>query len=180
MTDAAIAVRVLGPPDAAAFQALRLAGLREAPSAFTASPEEEEHLPLTVVAGRLAGSEVQRVFGAFAGAELVGIVTTCRETRRKTRHRAVLQGVYVKASHRGLGVARALLSTALDHLDRSPGVQTILLAVTVGNQPALALYEALGFRSYGTAPAALLVDGQLHDEIQMARAVPPRTTNEQN
>ena len=46
--------RVLAPADAAAFQAIRLQGLVECPSAFASSAEEERDLPLAVVAERRA------------------------------------------------------------------------------------------------------------------------------
>ncbi len=47
--------------------------------------------------------------------------------------------------------------------------QQITLAVTAGNDAAVAAYESFGFKAYGAAPEALQVGGNFYDEIQMVR-----------
>lgn len=47
--------------------------------------------------------------------------------------------------------------------------QQIKLAVTAGNDAAVAAYESFGFKAYGAAPEALQVGGNFYDEIQMVR-----------
>jgi len=76
--DTRIHIRPLTPADAAAFQALRLAGLAEAPEAFSSSVEEERDLPLAVIAGRLAATADRAMLGAFDGADLAGVVGIVR------------------------------------------------------------------------------------------------------
>jgi ribosomal protein S18 acetylase RimI-like enzyme len=51
------------------------------------------------------------------------------------------------------------------------GVRQVLLTVTAGNDTALAMYEAFGFRVYGREPRALLVDGVFFDDLHMVREV---------
>lgn len=56
------------------------------------------------------------------------------------------------------------------------GLRQVTLAVTAGNESAVALYRSMGFEVYGREPHALLVDGVLHDDLQMVRmvhALPP-------
>ncbi|MGT2494139.1 hypothetical protein ACU4GD_35665 [Cupriavidus basilensis] len=71
-------IRLLTPADAGAFQALRLEGLLEAPTAFGSSFEEERELPLATIAGRLAATPGKAVIGAFehgdGAAALAGVV----------------------------------------------------------------------------------------------------------
>jgi RimJ/RimL family protein N-acetyltransferase len=43
--------------------------------------------------------------------------------------------------------------------------------VTAWNLAAIVLYEKMGFTSFGLEPAALLVNGEFHDEIYMVRSV---------
>ena len=52
--------RILLAADAAAFQALRLEGLRDSPTAFTSSYQEECDLPLLHVAERLIPMPIAR------------------------------------------------------------------------------------------------------------------------
>src|SRR5262245_37670863 len=81
--------------DAAAFQELRLFALRECPTAFSSSYEEECDIPLTRVGERLAAAPDRAVFGAFDNGTLVGMVGLLREQHRKLSHKAVVWGVYV-------------------------------------------------------------------------------------
>src|SRR5262249_1836695 len=58
-------IRRLLPADAAAFQSLRLQGLREAPTAFGSSHEEEQGTPVASVAERIATNTRGFIPGAF-------------------------------------------------------------------------------------------------------------------
>jgi hypothetical protein len=92
-----LVVRRLGPEDAAAFQALRLEGLERHPCAFAASHDEEVGHSLAEVAGRL---ERQPVFGAFDGADLIGVAGFAIPPPAKKRHKGLLWGVYVREAAR--------------------------------------------------------------------------------
>ena len=80
-------IRTLQPEDAAAYQALRLRGLAEVPTAFASSWEEEQGTPLEEVARRLRADETGAVFGALASSQLVGLAGVQRESMVKLRHR---------------------------------------------------------------------------------------------
>lgn len=107
-------VRVLGEADAAAFHALRQRGLREHPEAFGMSPEEMD--TVEVVASRFR-ADPQMAPGFVMGAsdpELVGIVGCARERGVKERHVALIWGMYVSRERRGSGIARQLLTAAIE------------------------------------------------------------------
>ena len=160
-------IRRLNSHDAPAYQAIRLAGLQEAPLAFAASYEEEKDLLIAILEGRLAVKADRGSFGAFEHEVLVGVVTLGREDRLKLAHKAFIWGMYVAPVARGRGAGRALLTEALA-LGRSlPEIRQINLSVTAGNVAAIRLYESLGFKPFGLEPKALMVDGELHDEILM-------------
>lgn len=165
-------IRRLAPPDAFAFHALRLAALRECPSAFSSSYEEECETPLTIIAARLAPDSGRDVFGAFDGAELAGMVVIGREEARKLRHKASIRGMYVCASQRGKGVGRRLLEQALDCAAAMPGLLQVNLSVTASQSAAVALYQAMGFTVFAREPGALMVDGVLYEDMQMVRNLP--------
>ncbi len=163
--------RLLTAVDAAAYQSLRLEGLREAPSAFTASNEDESSTPLAEIARRLSPGSGRIYLGVFDGEELVAIARVDRDSSPKQSHRAHIRGVYVSSNHRAKGAARKLMEYALDCAASLQGVTHVNLAVTAGNEPAQKLYESLGFKAWGYEPAALIVDGAVYDEIPMAKVV---------
>lgn len=72
-------IRRLMPADATAFQALRLSALKNAPSAFGSSYEEEKNFPASTIEGRLAEKSDRGPFGAFENEALVGLVALARE-----------------------------------------------------------------------------------------------------
>jgi ribosomal protein S18 acetylase RimI-like enzyme len=166
-------IRRLIPADAAAFFTLRLAGLRESPSAFGSSYEEECGTPLSTIEARLAADSGRNMFGAFDGDELVGLVAVGRETALKIRHKGYIRAMYVAEAYRGRGVGRRLMEHALAFAATMPGVQRLTISVTAGNAAATELYESMGFKEFGREPKSMIVDGLYYDEIMMARDVGP-------
>lgn len=160
-------LRRLTPDDAPAFQALRLAGLLESPAAFGSSYEEERDFPPAVIEGRLAPRPDRGPFGAFENGELVGLVALGRESHRKLEHKALIWGLYVAPKARGKGVGRALLLEALSLAKSVPGIRQANLSVNASNKAAIGLYKSMGFEPFGHEPDAMLVDGELHDELHM-------------
>lgn len=160
-------IRALTPADAAAYQSLRLTALREEPTAFGSSYEEECDIPLSVIGQRLAPVSDRGRLGAFVDGTLAGMVTLGREDGRKHAHKARVWGMYVSAHCRGKGVGLGLLTEALALARRMPEIRQVQLDVTASNASAVALYQAAGFQEYGREPGAMLVDGELLDAIHM-------------
>jgi len=86
-------VAQLGPANAAAFQAIRLRGLAECPTAFASSYEEECDIPMVKVEELLAPRINGAIFGAFKQHDLVGVAGLQREVPRKLSHKATLWGM---------------------------------------------------------------------------------------
>jgi ribosomal protein S18 acetylase RimI-like enzyme len=164
-------IRRLAPADAIAFQALHLDGLRDSPSAFTASLKEESEKTLDQFETRLAPETGSCYFGAFDGETLIAIGRLDRDSSHKQWHRAHIRGLFVAAAHRGKGAARKLMEHALDFAATLQGVTHVSLAVTAGNESAQRLYESLGFKAWGREPAALMIDGVPYDEIPMTKTL---------
>ena len=160
-------IRRLTPADATAFQAFRLDALKDAPSAFGSSYEEEKDFPASIIEGRLAEKTDRGPFGAFEGESLIGLVALGRENMHKLTHKALIWGMYVKPEARGKGIARALLHEALSLARSVPEVQQVNLCVNASNAGAIQLYESVGFKAFGREPGAMFINGELHDEIHM-------------
>jgi ribosomal protein S18 acetylase RimI-like enzyme len=141
-----------------------------AADAFTSSPEERAAEPDAWWVNRVSNPAGLTVaFGAFEMRELTGVVTLEYSARTKTKHKALVVGMYVMPDWRGKGVARALMNTAIDHAAARGGITVVQLHVTHGNAPATALYESLGFRAYGIEPMAVLTPGGYRSKIHMWR-----------
>lgn len=156
-------IRLLTPDDAASYQPLRLRALQEHPEAFGASYEDERQRSLAVVAERLKATPDGFMLGAWGGDALVGIVGLYRSPGIKTRHRGGVGGMYVAAAARGQGMGRALITALIEHAPTLAHLEEIILAVTVGNVTARALYLAAGFTPTYIEQRYLKVGEQYYD-----------------
>ena len=161
-------VRQLTPSDASSFQTLRLEGLKETPTSFASSYEEEVRRSPDDIANRLAARDDRAVFGAFEGLRLIGLVGVGRESMTKLRHKAFLWGVYVAAEKRGAGVGRILLGEAIGFAQSMQGITQVNLSVNACNHAAIRLYASLGFEQFALEPASMIVDGKPYDEAYMS------------
>jgi len=157
-------IRPLTGRDAAEYQLLRLRALREHPEAFAPAFEEEQQFSLETVATRLQQSSAERyVLGAFEREELNGLLHFRRWEGAKIQHRASIGGMYVPPEYRGRGIGRALLLDALTRARTLNGVEDLILAVTVGNERARALYLAVGFTPMARESRYLKIGEQYFD-----------------
>jgi ribosomal protein S18 acetylase RimI-like enzyme len=90
------------------------------------------------------------VLGAFDGERLVGTVTLLLDCPPNQPHRAEIAKLMTRLSHRGRGVARALMREAeRAAIERR---RTLLVLDTAVDGGAAALYEGLGFTAAGMIP----------------------------
>ena len=102
---------------------------------------------------------------------LVGTVALEYAGKPKTRHSALLIGMYIRQHARGRCSGRLLLDAALSHAYERAGVQIVTLTVTEGNQHAIRLYEGAGFVAWGTQPLAIATPSGLKGKVHMSRAL---------
>ena len=136
-------IREAEPGDAAALVALAREVSRE-PEGWLLSSEDwrppaAERRYLRAV----RRSSHAAVFVAEAPEGLVGRLSVARDPHPASYHVADL-GLMVAASHRRLGIGRALLGRAAEWA-RENGVAKLELHVFPDNKPAIALYESFGF-----------------------------------
>jgi RimJ/RimL family protein N-acetyltransferase len=164
MSAAEIRIRPLEPADAAAYRAIRLAGLRDNPEAFGSTFAVEVGKPLAWFFERLAASQI---FGAFHDDKIVGVAGFAVRNGEKEAHKGLLWGMYVRPAARGCGIARRLAETVIDYAQTR--VELIQLSVVMGNERARRLYAGLGFVEYGIERNSLKFGGRYYDEILMAK-----------
>ena len=90
------------------------------------------------------------ILGAFDGDQLVGTVTLVLDLALNQPHRAEIVKMITRVSHRGRGVAKALLyaaeRVAIDH------GRWLLVLDTADDEGASGLYERVGFKLAGIIP----------------------------
>lgn len=168
-----VTVRAALAGDAARLRALRLEALSAHPQAFAADPAKTAAEPESAWAERieaLASDQSGLMCLAESGRELIGMAGLGRGHWPKTRHSAVIWGVYVNAAWRGLRIGEALIEE-LAGWARAHGVSVLKLAVVSGNSAAVRCYARCGFSIYGLEPSVIQVDGVYYDELLMARII---------
>jgi ribosomal protein S18 acetylase RimI-like enzyme len=90
------------------------------------------------------------VLGAFDGESLIGTVTLLLSFPPNQPHRAEIAKMMTRISHRGRGVAKALMRVA-ERLAIERG-RTLLVLDTAVEDGASGLYEGLGFKLSGIIP----------------------------
>lgn len=161
-------VRQLVAADANAYFELRLRGLVEHPEAFGTTAEEFRRRPLEEIARRMATANAENcTFGAYVDGQLAGVAAFSRPASTKMAHRAGVYQMYVAPEQRGRGLGMQLLAAIVAHARQQPGLEELVLSVTVGNDAALRLYLAAGFRAIYVEPRYIKVDGRAYDALAM-------------
>jgi ribosomal protein S18 acetylase RimI-like enzyme len=97
-----------------------------------------------------AGRGERIVLGAFDGEYLIGTVTLLLDLPPNQPHRAEITKMMTRISHRGRGVAKALMRAAEQMaIERR---RTLLVLDTAVEDGASRLYEAMGFQLSGIIP----------------------------
>ncbi|HYF14084.1 MAG TPA: GNAT family N-acetyltransferase [Phycisphaerales bacterium] len=159
--------RLLTPEDASAYVALRREALLDAPWAFGASPgtdkgSDAEHMR------RSLGSPGFAVAGAFESGRLIAAAGLIRDDQPKRAHVTTVWGVYTTPGSRRRGLGRAVVALAIQTARSWAGVAQVQLSVNENSPAALALYESLGFRRWGTEPDCLRVNGRSYAEVHLS------------
>ncbi|MGE8057262.1 N-acetyltransferase family protein [Bacillus mycoides] len=161
-------IRLLTKEDAEKYWDLRLQALQVNPEAFVTTYEEaiRQGNPIKRVESNLTAT-TSCTFGAFNEEKhLVGVVTLLTEEREAYKHKGHIVAMYVDAQNRRNGLARELITNAIQRA-RDIKLEQLTLGVVSTNEPAKKLYESMGFKTYGIEKRAIKVNGVYSDDENM-------------
>ncbi len=165
-------IRPLAAADAQAYRRLMLHAYTQAPDAFTSTPEERAAQPTSWWVHRIADPQgMGLALGAFDNGELVGTAALEFNAKPKTRHKALLIGMFVEEAARGRGFGRLLVQALIAQARARGGLALLTLTATEGNAPAIGLYESCGFKAFGVEPMAILTPDGYKNKVHMALAI---------
>lgn len=139
-----IEVRRVEPDEWKLLREIRLAALRDAPSAFGSTYEREVEFDEDVWRTRISASGF---FLAFDGTEPVGLAAGYRDPDEPPAQRELVS-MWVSEAARGQRVAGRLVD-AVASWARDDGAREVALWVVIGNGSARRAYERLGFVANG-------------------------------
>ncbi len=128
--------------------------------------EEREYL------ARLAASDNSLAVVAVVGDEIVGSLTFDGGRRARLRHAGEF-GISVAQAYAGQGIGKALIAYMLSWAEQGGVVRKINLKVRADNEPAIRLYERMGWVLEGRTTRDTLIDGEFNDCLLMGREVDP-------
>ena len=158
-------IRPLTIEDAEAYAALRREMLTDSPWSFVSSVEDDPRIEPGGAREMLSKPE-HAVIGAFERGSLLGTAGVLREPRAKRRHIALVWGVYVTPRARRRGLARGVVSGAIETA-RGWGVEGVWLSASENAPSAIRLYESLGFKTWGVEPDGVRTGGRSYAEVHM-------------
>jgi RimJ/RimL family protein N-acetyltransferase len=107
------------------------------------------------------------VFVAETNGAIIGRLSISRDIHPASEHVADV-GLMVAEEHRRLGAGTALMQQA-EEWARQMGVRKLELHVFPHNEPAIALYDRLGYRREGLRRRHFRRGGELVDAVLMAK-----------
>ncbi len=143
-----ITLKQVDPAAAMHLKAVRLAALKDSPTAFGSTFENESKLSDADWRQRVAERDGTRsiTFLAWEDETPCGIAAGFITLDNPTQAHVV--SVWVAPTHRKRGVGRQLM-LAVAHWGVSRHVTDLFLMVTSNNQPAIVFYQDLGFKMTG-------------------------------
>jgi GNAT superfamily N-acetyltransferase len=140
-----VLVRLVTAEDWEIYRDIRLAALRETPSAFAATYAGEAAFTTQEWLARIAGRSTFLAFLPEVDQRPIGLAGAFQETPGE----AELVSMWVDQRARGRGVGEALIDTVADWARTETEASTLHLWVTDSNHSASRLYERYGFKPTG-------------------------------
>ena len=127
------------------FKNIRLETLKEEAGAFNSTFDESVNYPDSYWQGKLVDNNEIHLFGEFEN-KIIGTINATIKEEDAEEGTAVIHGMYLNKSYRGLGAGKLLLNNLIDGIKVHKEINKIKLWVKKSQISAIKLYESVGFR----------------------------------
>jgi RimJ/RimL family protein N-acetyltransferase len=161
--------RELEPSDLDIFREIRLESLKKYPDNFTSSYTREKEEPDSFFKKMLKDSLFMGCFSQ--GGKLLGICGFKPfSEQKKTAHKGMITGFYIRKEYCGRGFAKKLMNKTIEKIEDD--FDQVLIRVTRKNTKVHQLYKSCGFKDIGLERRSLKsVDGHFDDEYIMQKLI---------
>lgn len=149
------------------YRSLRLEAMKNEPSAFLSTPEDE----IAHEDGFWRGRMKNLFFAVDEGDGIIGFIGVRYRNRKKISHVAEIFSFYVTPDFRGSGVGKTLLESALSSVSQNKEVHKITLTVCSEQTSAIKLYRSSGFEVAGNLRDEMKLDGKYLDFLIMEKLI---------
>ncbi|WP_251047533.1 GNAT family N-acetyltransferase [Planococcus sp. ISL-110] len=104
---------------------------------------------------------------AILNGQHVGYLMIMGNDAKRAAHRATID-LGLQKDAQGKGIAKSLLTKA-EEWSKEKGITRLELTVVEENEPARKLYEKAGFESEGIRQKSMMINGEPHNEIYLAK-----------
>lgn len=112
-------------------------------------------------------SKFQSCFAAYENGVPVGMSILYIQPYQKFAHQCLF-AIIVDENHRNKGVGKALMEHMIHAAKNQFKIEILHLEVYAGN-PAIRLYERMGFKEFGRQPKFIKLNGEYVDKIMMQK-----------
>ena len=112
-------------------------------------------------------TKFQACFTAYENGAVVGMSILYIQPYQKFAHQCLF-AIIVDEKHRNKGIGKALMQHMIDAAKNQFKIEILHLEVYAGN-PAIRLYERMGFKEFGRQPKFIKQDGEYIDKIMMQK-----------
>lgn len=160
-------IRLLNENDFFLYKSIRLELLKNHPTYFGSSYEDESEFDDFVWKSRLKKNTVD-TYGMFEDDDLIGLVVLVYNPRLKMKHVATLNSMYIKPAYRKQGLASRFIDKIIKDAIHQ-GLYRLNLSVVDTNLYAINLYQSKGFKPYGIEPDTICHEGIYYHLVLMSK-----------
>jgi len=162
-----IEYKILSINDVVDYKNIRLDLLKQNPTNFGSSFEEESMFDESVWQKRLSNPNATSI-GVYNETQIIGLCVVVKNPRLKMKHKAHLNSMYVRDEFRRRGISKNLLNYVFEFL-KDTDVEILCLSVVSENCNAISLYKKVGFIEDGMEQKAIKYKGKYYNLILMSK-----------
>lgn len=151
-------IRLLNSDDSQTYRDFRLLSRQTNPYSFISTLDHDSRLSLQHFQQTITSATkppIYGIYGVFKQHQLISHLQLSPSYLPKQNHLVYIYEIYTHPKHRHQGHAKTLITHAISLVSNQSHLEQLHLKVNSSNQPAIQLYQSLGFKHIATKPQAI-------------------------